>query len=331
MPYNSALEELQWARESTPGTDLAATSKVLCNFLRFTPQSEFYRPPVVRGLIQRNRGFETAVKRWTRWAAEGPANYEQLQNWLSGAVVDVASPTGVGPYVWTHTRNPAAIPTLATYTLERRETDGSTPIDHVWHYAMVEKLKLSFVDGGPLMFSAEGFARRLQTGETRTASLALPTPEIPPAPLSRVWVDSTWANLGTTQVSSQVLRADVEFNTGAYPIWTSDNRSDLDFTLHGINQDQVFMTAKLVLLLGAQYATERAAAEAGTLRAVRVQFDGTSSRQLQIDFLGKYDLPELFEFGDENGQKIVELNLVESTDGTNLTTYKLTNNISAYV
>ena len=75
MPYNEGLTAYQWAREAVAGTDLAATSKVLVETLNFTPGSEFYRPAAVRGLVQRNRGFETPVKRWTEWAAEGPLSY----------------------------------------------------------------------------------------------------------------------------------------------------------------------------------------------------------------------------------------------------------------
>lgn len=329
MPYNTGLEVLQWARESTPGTDLAATSKMLVNSWNAVPQSEFHRPPVVRGLVQRNRGFETPVKRWTQWNAAGPVSYEQLQHWLGGAVVHVASPTGSGPYVWTYTRNPAAIPTLSTYTFERQENDGATPINHAWHYGLVQGLTLSFVDGEPLMFEAEGAARRIQT-ETPTGSLSLPTPEIPPAPLGTLFIDATWANLGVTQVTSQILSARLAWRSGAVPIWTADGRTDLDYTLHGIDPAAVTLEADILCLLGAQYATEKAAAEAGTLRSVRLAFAGTSSRALQLNFLAKYAMPELFEFGEQDGQKVVRLLLQESTDGTNLFSAVLTNNVSAF-
>src|SRR3990167_1495455 len=172
MPYNEGLTAYQWAREAVAGTDLAATSKALVETLNFTPASEFYRPAAVRGLVQRNRGFETAAKRFAEFAAEGPVSYEQLQNWLCMSVVNVATPTGAGPYVWEHIRNPAALPTLATFTFERRETDGATPIDHAWHYALARQLTLSFADGEPLKLAVNGFARRVQT-ETLTASLSL--------------------------------------------------------------------------------------------------------------------------------------------------------------
>src|SRR6185503_16447582 len=119
----------------------------------------FYRPNVANGLIVRNKGYETAVQRWTEWSAEGPVIYEQLQHWLCGAVVNVSAPTGGPAYIWLFTRPIATLPTLASFTFERREYDGSTAIDHAWHYAMVRKLTLSAAAGEPLRFAAEGFAR----------------------------------------------------------------------------------------------------------------------------------------------------------------------------
>lgn len=328
--YPIALDINQWAKEATWGTDLPATSKILCESLNFTPQSEFARPTVARGLMQRNRGYETPVKRWSNWSAEGPVSYEQLQNWLS-MIEDDAAPTGAGPYVWTHTMNPAAVPAPKSFTFERRVTDGASPIVHAWHAAMMQSLELSGADGELLRFSANGFARRIQTGESITAALSLPTPELPPTPLMTLFIDSTWGGLGGTQVSAQILGFTLRINTGYKPIWTLDGRTDLDYTSYVVDASERSIEASITCLLGAQYATERAAAEAGTLRAVRLAIAGTSSRALAIDFLAKFSRPELFEFGEQDGQHIVTLDLVESTDGTNLFSAGLTNNVSTFI
>lgn len=329
MPYSAGLETLQWAREATPGTDLAATSKLVVNKMDFKPMDELYRPPIVRGLIQRNRGFETPVKRWSQWSAEGPVSYEQLQNWLSGTLANVASPTGLSPYVWAFTRNPAVTPTICTFTFERREYDGTTAIQTAWHYAVITKFTLSFADGKPLMFKAEGFARRVQT-ETYTGALSMPTPEIPPTALTTVFIDSTYGGIGGTQVASQALSGDIEITTGAVPIWTADARADLDFTTIGHDPNKMQVNASLVVLLGAQFSLEKTAAEAATLRAIRLSIAGTASRALTFDFLAKHVGASLYEYGELDGQKIVKMNLQESTDGTNLLAASLTNTISTY-
>lgn len=325
--YPAGLTLVQWAREAAFGTDLAATSQILVTGFNTVPRDENYRPSVLRGLMQRNRGFETPIKRWTEWSAEGPFSFEQAQNWFSGCVKNVASPT-LG--VWTHTRNPAAAPDLASYTLERRVTDGSTPFGQAWHGAMITKFTLNFADGEPVTFQAEGFARRVKT-ETLTAAQSLPTPEFAPMGIGKLWIDDTWAGLGTTVVATQILSGSIEINTGAYPIWTLDQRSDLDYGSVGFNAEEASINVQLTALVGAQTAIEKAAAEAGTLRALRLQLDGTSSRQLLLDILAKHEMASVFEFGESDGAHVVELNLQESTDGTNLLVAKVTNGVATYV
>lgn len=330
MPYSQGLTKIQWSREGSAGVDAAATSAVLVTAFNATPQDEYYRPGVLRGLMQRNRGMETPIKRWTQWSAEGPISFEQLQNWFSGCIANVASPTGTDPYVWTHTRNPAAAPSLATFTFERRVTDGSSPIQQAWHYAVVTKFTINFADGEPMTFQAEGFARRVQT-ETLTAAQTLPTPEFAPLGIGKLWIDDDWASLGTTPVALQIVSGSIEINTGAVPNWTLDQRSDLDFSLIHYNADEISINVQLTAKVGAQYAIEKAAAEAGTLRAVRLELTGSGDNELLLDFLAKHEMASIFEFGEQDGVHTVEYNLQESTDGTNLLVAALTNGVATYV
>lgn len=326
MPtYPSGLTLVQWAREAAFGTDLAATSQILVTAFDAEPQDEYYRGEILRGLRQRNRGMETPIKRYSKWSAEGPFSFEQAQNWFSGCVKNVASPT-LG--VWTHTLTPSAVADLATYTLERRITDGATPIQQAWHAACIEKFTLNFADGEPFTFQVEGFARRMQT-ETLTAAQVLPTPEFSPLGTGKLWIDATWAGLGTTVVASQIISGSIEINTGAVPNWTLDQRSDLDYPL--VHYGNASINVQLTAKVGPQFAIEQAAAVAGTLRAMRLQLDGTSSRQLLLDILCKHEMANIHSFGEQDGIHTLEFNLQESTDGSNILVAKVTNGVSTYV
>jgi len=325
MTYPIALGSAQWAREAVKGTDLPATSVMIVENFDFASGSVIVRPATARGLLVRNRGHEMISMFGGNWSASGPMVYEQLQNWLC-MVENVATPTGPSPYIWTHTRNPAANAAPASFTFERRETDAATPYTQVGHYGMMSRLLLSGAGPDELVrFEAEGFCRKIQIAEAFTAALTMPTPEFPPYALCKVYIDSTWAALGSTQVTSQVLAWSVEHLTGLIPRVTADGRTDLDFNVHDINSGEVGINASITCLLGAQYPIEQAAAAAKTLRAVRIQIDGSGGRQLQIDFLAKYEQPEIPEFGEDEGGRTVVLNLVDSTDGTNFLRYKLTN------
>lgn len=327
MPiYPAGLDKIQWAKEATAGTDLATTSLVHCEKATFEEMDSRDAPEVVRGLMWDNRGFETPVKRWTQWTIEGYFTYEQAQNWFGGAIATVASPTLA---TWTHTLDPTVFPTPHTYTFERRVTDGSTPFGQAWHYATLQKLTLTFADGQAVRYKAEGFARRVQT-ETLTAAQTLPTPELAPMALSRLFIDTTYAGIGGTQVASQFLGATLEINTGAVPIWTGDNRTDLDYTTISFDANARGVKASISAYLGAQYSTEKTAAEAQSLRAVRLQLSGSSSRDCKIDFLAKYEKASLFNFGEQNGQRIITLPLVSATDGTNALVATVVNAVGTY-
>jgi len=329
MAYPTGLRTYQMAREVTKGLDLATTSKLAIPKLVLTPQDENYVPPLARGLLQRRRGFETVTKRWTKWSVDGPATFEQLQNFCEIAIVHVSAPMGTDPYVWTYTRNPAVKPTVGSATFERRETDGSSPVDHAVHYAMADEFELSGAPGEQVNMAMAGFARALQA-ETLTAGQSMPTPEIPVGGLSTLYIDDDFADVGTTPVSLQILGWRVKFYPGNVPIWTADGRSDLDYSLDSINGDNVYIEAEIMALLGSQYSTERTAARANTARAVRIGVVGSDGRELDVDFVGKYTQPEIAEFGEQDGQTVVNLKLSESSDGTNLFAVTLTNHIATF-
>lgn len=332
MPtYPSDLEVVQWAREATPGTDLATTSKVITERFNPVPSSpEAYRPTLQRGLMLANRGGESVIQRGTDWTLEGPLTFEQAPHHFNGVIANVASPTGAGPYIWTHTRNPANMPSLASYTFERRLTDGASPIQQAFHYAMYRELELTFQTNEVWMYNASGFARRVQD-ETLTAAIALPAHEICVVPKTSIFIDDDWASLGGTQIEGQILSGTIRFGSGAAPLWTADGRADLDFGAVAYASGRTTLEVELTMLMGAQYATEKAAAEALTLRAMRVQIDGSDAdHQIQLDMLLKYRVPELYGIDYDDETTIVTLDLVGSTDGTNAWLAKVTNEVAAF-
>lgn len=324
------LRLFQWGKETTRGTAVAATSKIAVPFIDFEPTDRVDRPKLAKGLAHRNPASETQVMRGTRFTVpEAPVVLRQTQHWLGMSVATVPSATGVGPYTWTFTRSLTADPAPTTRTIERRLTDGSNSIDNEWAYCLLSRISFHYRRDETLKFSAEGFARRVQAS-TLTAAQALPTIEIPVTPLAKVWIDSAWASLGTTQITGQVQKADLTFHTGLKPWSGFDGRTDLDFSKYVLDADEVGMDLELELLVetsSGQYATEKTAAEAGTLRAIRLEVDeGTNT--LELDGLYKHEAGSVFKVGSQDGQDIVGMRLVDSDDGTNLFKALLTNAIN---
>jgi len=333
MPSTDDLTLYQWGIETVNGTAVPATSKIAIPRISFEPTDAMYRPRLAKGINVRNRGNETLVSRGTRIVVpSSPWNYEQGANWLSMSVAggSANTPTGTNPYVYTYARSLTADPDVDSWTLERRMGDFAGNRDEEYAYAMLSKIGWSFTMGEALMFNAEGFARK-RGASTLTAAQTMPAVEIPSAALVKVWMDGTWANLGTTQVTGQVLSGGLDFSTGYMPLTTADGRTDQDFVRHILNGEQVQIAARLVILCETQYDAEKTAAEALSLRALRIQVDGASSKQLQLDAMLKHEQPTVPMVEAQNGQWIVTLVFQEATDGTNLFRAKLTNTVATIV
>ena len=314
------------------GTLVPATSKMIVEDIDFEPLDKNIRPDLAKGLLMANRGNEQAISRGTKWIAKDqPLSFEQLQNWLSMLTGNFVVTPGA-PNVWVFTWSPLLPPDPITWTMERRLSDGTAYVDQRFGYAMMQKIGFKHGQNKEVSFNATGFARRIQAGPI-TSSLTMPAPHIPSSAEVSVYIDSSWANLGNTLVSDQVYGGDLDIDTGFIPIVTSPGRSDLDFGTYGVNAKNVQATYKPTMLLapGLQYNTEKTAAEAATLRAVRVQIDDTASRQIQIDMLMKHEAASMFKIGEFQGSDVVAMNLVGSTDDTNFWRITLKNSVATLV
>lgn len=310
---------VQWALEATKGTDLACTSKVVLEEFDAEPEDVIYRPRFLNGVLLQNTGGEQAITRGTSFRVSGPATYEQMQHWMEMTIQGALTPSGGPTYTWTATRTATAIPVIDSATFERRLSDTSTNIDNAWHYCMCRSFTLRGEPRGVVMYEAEMFGRRIQT-EVQTGALTLPTVELMTHGSSALSIDSTWANRGTTGITGQLLEWSVTIRPGFMPLFTADGRSDLDFPTHMLNSDQVGLEFNATLLIpgtSPQYSTEKTAAEAGTLRAVELELTGSSPRSFKLQFLAKHERGSLFQVATRDGQNLVEVRMVGSTDATN--------------
>lgn len=328
------LTVYQWGQEATRGTAVAATSKML---MAFEPEEEdaIERPNLALGYAIAHRGNEFHVMNGTKFTIPAfPLNYEQLPALLNMAVAIDAAPTGADPYTWTHTPSLTADPALAARTLERRLTGGGGNIDDEWAYAMLSELEISWEAGRPIMVSASGFARKRQDS-TLTAAQTAPTPEHIPSHLLTAFIDDDWASLGGSQVLGQMLNGSWKIVTGLKPYSAADGRTDLDFSSHEFDPNIRLHTLNFRLLVknSGQYSTERTAAEETppTVRAVRLRAAGTSSRQLTIDGLYTHERGSYQKIDEIDGQDVIDVSMIGTTDGTNHLSVELINKVATLV
>jgi hypothetical protein len=321
--FDAAVLGTTVAGSHARGTAVAATSKIAIETLEWSDDEEvLYRPKFAIGVLMRNRGLGTPMKHGTGFSWSGqPVPWEQLPHFLSMAIEGNPTVTYVGGspdvYRWVFTRDPAANPQCNSFTLQRRFSNGTNNVDQRAAYAMLKEWALSFADGEPLRHDGSGFARKFETSAI-TGALSLPTTEIAASALSKIYLDDTWGAVGGTLLAEQVIGWKLAMGTGLLPRDTAEGRTDLDFTKHQYNADEVMLSLALTCLMDpTTYAAEEAKAEAGSLRAVRVQVAGSGGRLLKIDGLFQYTKGALFKIGEQDGQDIVELELEEATDNTN--------------
>lgn len=312
------------AGSNARGTDVPATSQLTIEELDWDDADENqYNPRYATGILARYRGAPVPVQHGTRFSFnDQPVPWEQLPHWLSaimkGDVVPVWVPGSPGVWRWTFTRAPDTNPSLKSFVLERRFTDGAgNNVDQRCSYAMMAEWGVRYAENEHLRMSGNGFARRAQS-EAITSALTLPTTEIGVSALSTVYMDTTWGGLGGTLVSEQVIGWDFKVATGAFPQHTAEGRPDLDFTKHQYNADEVQANLSLQLLLDpTTFAAQRAIALAGTAQAVQVKVAGSGGRLLKLNAMMRYSKPELFGFGVAEGQDTIAVTMVEAPDSTN--------------
>jgi len=310
---------LQSVLEATKGTDPGAkTIRHVFETLKITPIDELYRPKLVVGVLVANQGGEFAVKRGVEWEVGGPVMLDQFHYYLGMAVQGVPVMTGTGPYTWTATRNATVDPALKSRSFSYRMTDGTTPSDWKLLYAMAQKLEVTGAENAPITFALNGFARRLQTDGAFTGALSLPTMDMPSMSQSIVYIDAAWGT-PTAAVAAAVLSWKYTVETGLVPLATADARADLDYMADEIDVGNVKVSAEILLLAkaGGIWATEKTAAEAGTLRQITILSAISGTRSLQFRALMKYSAGSLFPDGEKDGLQTVSLKLEGSTDATN--------------
>lgn len=331
--YLQALEIPQWAKETTAGTLVTATGKVgVVDFL-VDPQDALDDPAILNGFAIASHGYEVITKRSVNWSVPAtPVVFDQVQGWLGMALVGGVTASGtVSPYTWTYTLPGTAQPNNDTRTFEVRLTDGTTPSDWKFGYASLEELVISGADGKPAEMTAKGFARRIQSA-TLTAALSLPTIALATFPNTSVWIDDAFANVGTTQITGQVLNWKITIQTGLIPQFTADARTDFDFgvTVLDPTKRKAMVEIDILSQASGQWSTEKTKAEATSARAVQLKLLNGANYSLKLNGVFKYKpKASVFPNVTQNGQQITQLRLETSTDQTNFLSAILTNTVTA--
>lgn len=305
-----AFRRTQIGLESTNGTPVVATKK-LFGTTTMTPDTTFHRPVDDRNSLAE---FKRAiiVGQQTALRFEGDALYDDIIDFFAMALkggVTPTTPEGTAR-LWTFIPNLDSVNAQDAFTWEYGDDSQAWESD----FTMVESLELAITLNEVLRLTAEMFARDA-TKVSFTGLSDRAVQEIVANDL-KVWIDGTFANLGTTLKSSLVTGGSIRFPSGLTPVKYADGT--LDFS--AVSEGRRHMEMDLDLVMGVDAITEYDAYKAGTDRAIRLQFtgpivSGATSYRLEIDAIGKYmSAPELL--GSRDGENIFSLTFASHEDLT---------------
>lgn len=337
-PMIQALSLPQWGLESvkapgTPGAAVAATKKMAVKDFLISPTDSISRSEVpLKSMVIANTGGEVVMARGTDFEVpETPFFFDEGHYWAAMAIVGGVAVAGS---TWIYTLNPLS-PGVGRdlRTIELGLGDGTNTSD--WKIPACFLTEINYIGSPnqPTRFSAKGQGRRLQTA-TRTAALSMFPTVGAGSGLSKVFIDPSWANRGTTQVVGQITGWKFHLETGLFGQATIDGRTDQDYVIAVLNPDNVKWTIEMdykALGTAAIWQTEKTAAEAGTLRAVEIRLDNTATYQAKFQALVKHSAASVFPNVRSNGEVMGKFVFEGSTDDTNALAIAITNTIVAAV
>lgn len=305
MPAPKELLQIQLGKESTWGTSVAATAKLMgVEDWTITPIVQTGQYEDLRAAIAPS--YLSAVEYAAAKASiSGIVTYEDGA-YLLDSLFSVATPSGANPYTRAYTGPTTAVTTPRSNTIIAGDATNQYKVAG----AVLEKLTLSFTNNGPWKFSSDWIGKVVTTGALAALSDRAVTPVM--GHHTTLFIDNFAATIGTTSVASTAFAGEMTFtpNRKLYQY--------LGSVTPGAYSDNTWETE---LKLSLEYnATSKAyvdaivaATPARLQKLVRVSADSTASNQFRVDFAGvTVDAPDLFQ--DRDGAIFVDLVLKGEVD-----------------
>lgn len=299
------LRRIQIGKETVKGTSVASTAQLLANSFDTPLAPEIYYPEQQLGLLaEQHAGVQVNTVVDHTWETE--CTFEQILYALLAGMKGGVTPTGAGAdKTWTFDPSATGASDFDAFTIEKRFSDGTTNYDREYPYSLVKSIKLTGEVNGIVKMTVEWLSQKEDTS-TMTAAIAAPTAwEIPVTNLGKVYIDTTWAGLGTTQVSGQIHSFEWTFMTGI------DRRFYMDGNLYFSRHSRMKREAELKLKMDVSTQSEalRPLVTSRAKRYVRVSLLGSvvGSGVKTINLDGAYVIDPIGAEDTRDGDDAVEI------------------------
>lgn len=309
------------------GTPVAATNRFFLDSLSVDPGAVTHKPTPPVGTLTR-QGPTSITRKLAQIKAAGPLTFEQIGYFLGMGVKGAVAGT-VGPPLYTYTYNPDEVsdPAPDTYTIERRLKDmlAAPGYDDIeMEYCFCRQFTIKGAEGEEAVWQidADIVGRQVSTS-TLTGAIAVPTVEEIMVYKTTVAINDTWATLGNTAISGQVLDFSLTFDTGLKELFCPDgNLYFSKYTFAGSPGRARGATLDLTMLVDTQMAAERTKAQAAATRFVRLKATGASSKEVSLDMAVQHEQGDIATVDARDGLHIVSMHLVPIYDATGAAHFK---------
>ena len=246
---------------------------------------------------------------------EADANYEQLQYLLEMAIKQTSTGNGrataSGRTTWTYAPSYTGSNNPSSFTFEYGDDVGQFRST----YVSCRNLELSGQVGDVVKVNADLFGRAVEKLNAFSASnVAPPDRESIKMGNSELYIDDTWAAVGTTKKVSTLIDFSYKFATGFNPMRYSDNR--LDFS--DITEAKRHVELEMTVGFNTDAIALFDAFLAQTQKVVELRFTGSNigSNPKTLKLQAGGNVTEFEPLGEREGQDIVKMKLVSIYDDT---------------
>jgi hypothetical protein len=163
---------------------------------------------------------------------------------LKGGVTATETTGGQGDYLWDFTPSLVSGVANAPDSLTIEKGDDTQAFE--CEYTMFERIKISGsvaqgADAAAVSIEAQYFARQW-TSTTFTGAISIPAVTPMNAKLARFYLDTSWANVGTTEKTNILRKFDIDILTGVHPAFSGSAYKYFNKHKEGLISAQMSLT-----------------------------------------------------------------------------------------
>lgn len=328
------FRKFQGGIESTKGTLVAAT-RVLTGDTQFMEKRDRYFSDYPRGVAATVGAGGTTVKQWVDVEHKGELSAEDILWALLLGIRGSVTPTGAGTAkTWTFTPQlTTAVKTLDAATFEFMRSDGAT--NHYYGeagYCMCSGFRIESDPEGIAQYGMTLFGRARQTDTPTAALVPYTSLEALAGGMLSVYVDTSWAGLGGTQLTGMQRKVIFNCDTGVRPQWNAQGRSDLDFAEHaaGLLKGKLNIEWEFDSVGASRYTSYRN----GDIIYVRLKWVGSAisgggNKTVQVDGAWRFAGDPTFVETNEQTYMSAALDAVYDSTGAKILEFTAINTLTA--